>query len=40
MLIEVAEDTTVDAIKENTGCEFKVSPNLKSFWQNEIYFEP
>ena len=31
MLIEIAPDTTVDEVKKNTGCEFIVSPNLKSF---------
>ena len=30
-LTEVAEDTTVEAIKENTGCDFAVAPNLKKF---------
>lgn len=28
-LIEVAEDSSVEEIKKSTGCDFKVSPNLK-----------
>lgn len=30
-LIEVAEDSTVDAIKEATDCEFAVAADLKTF---------
>ena len=30
-LIEVAEDTTVDAIKEATDCDFEVAADLKTF---------
>jgi len=31
MLLEVAKEHTVDAVKQATGCEFKISPQLKSF---------
>ena len=31
MLIEVAKGHSVDDVKEQTGCQFKVSPNLKEF---------
>ena len=31
MLVEIAGDTTVDEVKKATGCDFKVSPNLKNF---------
>ena len=31
VLIEVAEDTTVEAIKEATGCEFKIADKLGKF---------
>jgi acyl CoA:acetate/3-ketoacid CoA transferase beta subunit len=30
-LIEMAPGLTLEQIKKNTGCEFKVSPNLKEF---------
>lgn len=30
-LAEIAEDTNLEAIRANTGCEFTVSPNLKKF---------
>jgi len=29
ILVEREQNTTVDEIKKNTGCEFKVSPQLK-----------
>ena len=31
MLEEIAPDTNLDEVKKNTGCDFKVSPNLKNF---------
>ena len=30
-LMEIAEDTTVEAVMENTGCEFAVAKDLKRF---------
>jgi len=30
-LIEVAEDTTVEAIREATGCDFDIADDLKTF---------
>ena len=30
-LTEIAEDTTVEAVKENTGCDFAIASNLKRF---------
>lgn len=31
MLLEIAPDTTLDAVKQATGAEYVVSPNLKNF---------
>jgi len=30
-LTEVAENSSVEEVKENTGCDFYVSPHLKTF---------
>jgi acyl CoA:acetate/3-ketoacid CoA transferase beta subunit len=30
-LLEISKDTTIEKVKKETGCEFKISPNLKNF---------
>lgn len=31
MLVEISKDTTLEEVKKATGCDFKISPNLRDY---------